>query len=221
MIPLPFTDRTEAGAALAEALQAYAGPDTLVLAIPRGGVPLGRIVADRLGADLDVVLVRKLGAPGNPEYAVGAVDEEGHVHRTPEAWGIVRDPAVLQSIAEDELARIRQRRARYGGGHPPQPVAGRTVVVVDDGLATGATMVAALKAVRRRAPARLVCAVPVASRESLAEVAEHADAVVCLATPLPFHAVGFHYRRFEPVDDEDVVALIHPPAGTVPRGRHR
>ena len=97
MIPLPFTDRTEAGAALAEALQTYAGPDTLVLAIPRGGVPLGRIVADRLGADLDVVLVRKLGAPGNPEYAVGAVDEEGHVHRTPEAWGIVRDPAVLQS----------------------------------------------------------------------------------------------------------------------------
>ncbi|MFN9966398.1 MAG: phosphoribosyltransferase [Lysobacteraceae bacterium] len=208
MNALPFLDRESAGHALAAALASHAGAGALVLAIPRGGVPVGRVVADRLHADLDVVLVRKIGAPGNPEFAIGAVDEQGHVHLERHAARSGADGAYVEERAAAEGARIRQRRERYGHGRPPTPVAGRTGIVGDDGLATGATRAAALKAVRAGKPAHLVCAVPVAARDSLATVAPHADAGVCLATPSPFEAVGLHYLRFPQVSDDEVVALL-------------
>lgn len=206
---LPFHDREDAARRLAKALAHLAAARPLVLAIPRGAVPMARIIANALGGDLDVVLVRKLGAPYNPELAVGAVDEAGHVTRAHEGTlleGVA--PAYLEGEIQRQLAVIRERRQTYCGGRPPLPMAGRTVIVVDDGLATGATMAAALQAARLGSPARLVCAVPVAARESLAAIAPLADEVVCLAQPSPFYAVGAFYDRFDTVDDVEVVAAL-------------
>ncbi|TWI12478.1 phosphoribosyltransferase [Aerolutibacter ruishenii] len=209
MAMLPFRDREDAGHRLAQALAAHAPSRPLVLAIPRGAVPMGRIIADALGGDLDVVLVRKLGAPYNPELAIGAVDEAGQV--TPAHEGILMadvDQAYLDREVARQQAVIRARRQSYCGGVPPMPLAGRTVIVVDDGLATGATMAAALQAARRGGPAHLVCAIPVAARDSLAAITPLADEVVCLARPHPFHAVGAFYDRFESVSDGEVVAAL-------------
>src|SRR5574337_675496 len=211
MVSLPFLDREDAGRQLAVALAHYRGAQPLVLAIPRGAVPIGRIVAEALDGELDVVLVRKLGAPGNLEFAIGAVDEQGAVLLNEDAAQVGASDAYVRQIAQRELALIRARRACYRPGQPLVAVAGRTVIVVDDGLATGATMVAALKAVRAQGPARLVCAVPVAAADSLARVSALADEVVCLATPRPFHAVGSHYLDFGSVSDEEVVALLAAP----------
>lgn len=205
---LPFQDRQDAAHQLAAALAHYRGRTPLVLAIPRGGVPIGRIVAGLLGGELDVVLVRKLGAPLNPELAIGAVDEQGAVMLNENAEWTGADAAYVDREAQRQLELIRERRRRYGAGRTPVPVRGRTVIVVDDGLATGATMIAALCALRAQDPERLVCAVPVASAESLAEVRHHADEVVCLATPTPFHGVGLHYRDFAAVDDEEVSVAL-------------
>ncbi len=208
MASLPFHDRDDAGRQLAAALAHYRGTDPVVLAIPRGGVPLGRVVADALGGELDVVLVRKLGAPDNPEFAIGAVDERGTVLLNDYATQFGADEAYVRQLAQRELALIRARRARYRPGQPPVALAGRTVIVLDDGLATGATMVAALRAIRAQKPQRLVCAVPVAAEDSLARVSGLADEVVCLATPRPFRAVGLYYLDFAGVTDEEVIALL-------------
>lgn len=213
MVSLPFLDRDDAGRQLADALAHYRGTRPVVLAIPRGAVPIGRVIADALDGELDVVLVRKLGAPGNPEFAIGAVDERGEVLLNEYAAEAGADATYTRRIAQRELALIRERRARYRPGRPATALAGRTVIVVDDGLATGATMVAALKAVRAQGPARLVCAVPVAAPDSLARVSALADEVICLATPRPFHAVGSHYLDFGSVTDEEVVALLAAPVG--------
>lgn len=211
MAMLPFRDREDAALRLAKALVAHASARPLVLAIPRGAVPMGRIIASALGGDLDVVLVRKLGAPYNPELAIGAVDEAGHVTpaREPELVASV-EPSYLDREIHRQLAVIRERRQTYCGGRPPMPMTGRTVIVVDDGLATGATMAAALRAARQAGPSRLICAVPVAARDSLAAIAPLADEVVCLAQPSPFYAVGAFYDRFESVSDDEVVAALRP-----------
>lgn len=204
-----FRDRLEAGRRLAEALIAYQGRQPLVLAVPRGAVPMGKVVADRLGGDLDVVLVRKIGAPFQPELALAAIDESGWIYRTP---GLGDDPEFADYVTAEaavQLGVIHRRRAQYTPQRPPREAGGRIVIVVDDGLATGATMITALHALRERKPARLVCAVPVAPAETLARIRPYADEVVCLATPAWFEAVGQFYADFAQVGDDEVVATLH------------
>jgi predicted phosphoribosyltransferase len=206
-----FRDRADAADQLAVALEAWRGKRPLICAIPRGAVPMARILALRLGGDVDVVLVRKLHAPGQPEFAVGAVDETGWVYVTDHAAAAGATEAYIAAQATEELATIRRRRALYTPGRAPLDPAGRIVIVVDDGLATGATMIAALHALRARAPARLVCAVPVAAPDSVERVRAYADDVVALATPAWFSAVSQFYGSFPQVADEDVVWLLRKP----------
>jgi len=203
-----FEDRFDAARRLAEALGHYRGKSPLVLAIPRGAVPMGRSIADALGGELDVVLVRKLRAPGSPEFAVGAIDETGWAYIAAHAASAGADAAYLEREKQTQLATLRRRRGEYTPARPPIDPAGRVAIVVDDGLATGATMIAALHAVRARAPARLVCAVPVAAPESLETVRPYADELVCLEAPQQFFAVGQFYRTFEQVEDDEVVRLL-------------
>ena len=203
-----FESRLDAARQLAGALAGKCGDHPLILAIPRGAVPMGRLIADALGGDLDVVMVRKLGAPGNPEFAVGAVDETGWVYRAPYADEVGASTAYLQAEIDRQRDILQSRRQRFTPGRMSRDPAGRTVVVVDDGLATGATMIAALHAVRTRRPARLICAVPVAAPDSLETVRPYADEVVCLMAPSGFHAVGQWYRAFPQVEDEEVVGLL-------------
>ena len=205
---MDFADRIDAARQLAAALGGYRGSHPLVLAIPRGAVPMGAELARRLGGDLDVVLVRKLRAPGNPELAVGAVDETGWTYVADHAREVGATEAYLESERDEQRRLLAQRRMRYTPGRDSRDPAGRTVIVVDDGLATGATMIAALHSVRARGPARLVCAVPVAAPESAARVSSYADEFVCLAQPPQFHAVGQFYRDFPQVDDREVEEIL-------------
>ncbi len=203
-----FDDRHDAARQLAKKLAAYQGRHPLILAIPRGAVPMGRTLADELQGELDVVLVRKLGAPGNPELAVGAIDETGWAYIADYAAEVGADAAYLSREKQNQLETLRKRRAQYTPHRHPVDPAGRIAIVVDDGLATGATMMAALHSVRAKNPARLVCAVPVASPDSLEKIKPYADEVVCLQTPWNFQAVGQFYRHFGQVEDEEVVALL-------------
>jgi predicted phosphoribosyltransferase len=204
-----FRDRRDAGARLGERLAALRGQDLLVLAIPRGGVPVADEVARRLDAELDVVVARKLGAPGQPELAIGAVTADGGRYLNEE---ILRetdaDAAYLSRVTAEQMAEARRREARFRGGAAPPRLAGRTVILVDDGLATGATMRAAVRSVRQRRPTRVVVAVPVGSVHACAALAEEADEVVCLATPALFWAVGLHYEDFRPTEDAEVEAIL-------------
>lgn len=203
-----FADRIDAAQRLAKALAPYRGHNPLVLAIPRGAVPMGRIIAAALGGELDVVLVRKLRAPFSPEFAVGAIDESGWIYVAPHALAAGADEAYLARERETQLALLRRRRALYTPARAPIDPAARLAIVIDDGLATGATMIAALHAVRAKQPSRLVCAVPVAAPQSLDAVAPYADEVVYLQAPAEFHAVGQFYRSFPQVDDETVIAAL-------------
>jgi len=203
-----FSNRDQAARLLAEKLVAYQGRNPLVLAIPRGAVPMAKIVAEALGGEFDVVLVRKLGAPGNPEFAIGAIDETGWAYLGPYAAMAGADSGYIERIKAQELATIRKRRAQYSPLHPPIDPQGRIVIVIDDGLATGSTMLAALHALRSRAPQKLVCAVPVAPPDTLEKVGEKSDEVVCLHAPENFQAVGQFYADFGQVEDEEVIALL-------------
>ena len=203
-----FSNRDQAARLLAEKLVAYQGRNPLILAIPRGAVPMAKIVAEALGGEFDVVLVRKLGAPGNPEFAIGAIDETGWAYLGPYAAMAGADSGYIERIKAQELATIRKRRAQYSPLHPPIDPQGRIVIVIDDGLATGSTMLAALHALRSRAPQKLVCAVPVAPPDTLEKVGEKSDEVVCLHAPENFQAVGQFYADFGQVEDEEVIALL-------------
>lgn len=201
-----LSDRDDAAERLARRLDHLQGQEPLVLAVPRGGVPMGRVIADALGGDLDVVLVHKLGAPGNPEYAVGAIDEYGNVELRG-GGSLDRDPR-LRAEVDEQLARLRERRRRYSPVRPPIDPAGRVVVLVDDGAATGATLMAAVRLVRAKRPARIVVALGVAPPDTAERLHEVADEVVCLETPRLFAAVGQFFERFDQVSDDEVVALL-------------
>ncbi len=202
-----FRDRAEAAQRLAERLVPYRGQDPLILAIPRGAVPMGAVLAEELGGELDIVLTHKLRAPHEPELAIGAVNEEGALYinqRAVDMLEVSRD--YLEAEKAEQLAALKERRRVLGV--PPADPAGRVVIVVDDGIATGATMKLALRGLRARGPRRLVCAVPVGPPETVAELEELADEVVCLEQPVHFMAIGQFYERFEQVSDAEVAAIL-------------
>jgi predicted phosphoribosyltransferase len=203
-----FESRIDAARRLAKALAHYRGRNPLILAIPRGAVPMGRVLADELEGELDVVLVRKLRSPASAEFAVGSIDESGWAYVAEYAASAGADHAYLEQEKRFQLDVLHKRRAQYTPKRAPIDAKGRIAIVVDDGLATGATMIAALHAARAKQPARLVCAVPVAAPESLKLVRPNADEVICLDAPEGFFAVGQFYGEFRQVDDEEVIALL-------------
>jgi predicted phosphoribosyltransferase len=210
MQPQRFRNRTDAGRQLAEKLAAYANrPDVLVLALPRGGVPVGFEVARELGAPLDVFLVRKLGVPGYEELAMGAVATGGvRVLNDEIVRGLGISEHEIDAAAARELQELARRQRLYRGDRPLPDIAGRTVILVDDGLATGATMRAAIAAVRQQQPARIVVAVPTASPDTCEALKAEADDVVCAMTPEPFLAVGHWYEDFTQTTDDEVRELL-------------
>jgi predicted phosphoribosyltransferase len=210
MLGRRFRDRREAGGLLAAQLSAYASrPDVLVLALPRGGVPVAAEVARALGAPLDVFVVRKLGVPGHEEFALGAIATGSVRVLNDDVVRALRIPdRVIDAVAAKEQEELARRERLYRGDRPPLDVRGRTVILVDDGLATGATMHAAIKALRQQQPARIVVAVPTASPETCDELKREVDEIICATTPDPFYAVGLWYEDFSQTTDEEVRELL-------------
>lgn len=205
----PFRDRAEGGKALADRLRRFAGTDALVLALPRGGVPVAYEVARALGLPLDVLIVRKLGLPGHEEFAIGAI-ASGGIRVLNEAvlrrLGLTQK--AVEAVAEREQAELERREREYRADRLPERIAGRTAIVVDDGLATGQSMLAAVRALRQQRPARIVVAVPVAAEDTCAALRGEADEVICPVTPEPFYAVGAWYEDFSQTSDDEVRALL-------------
>lgn len=211
---LPFQDRLEAARLLAKRLAGFRGRHAVVLGIPRGGVPVAREVATAIDGDLDILVARKLGAPGHEELAIGAVTADGGRYVNEE---LVRQLGVtshyLEQVTRKQLTEAARREKRFRGATKAPELEDRVVILVDDGLATGATMRAAVQAVRDAHPKRLVVAVPVGAEDTCEELARQVDEVVCLAKPEPFGAVGFHYRHFEPVSDAEVERILRERSG--------
>lgn len=204
-----FSNRRQAGQMLAERLGAYRKqPRVLVLALPRGGVPVASEVAAALGAPLDVFVVRKLGVPHHPEYAMGAIASGGVRVMNPDAAHLRLDPSEVEAVVVREQQELERRERLYRGARPPPSLQGRTVILVDDGLATGSTMRAAVLAARQQGAGRIVVAVPVAAPETAESLRGEVDEVVCVATPVPFHAVGLWYDDFDQVSDDEVRTLL-------------
>ncbi|MCC5954168.1 MAG: phosphoribosyltransferase [Acidimicrobiia bacterium] len=215
--PERFADRHHAGVALARRLEHLRDEPVVVLALPRGGVPVARPAADHLGAPLDVLLVRKLGLPEQPELAMGAIGEDGVLVLNDDVLSRAGvDRGQLDAVIAAESAELARRAARYRGGRAPAHVQGRTAVVVDDGVATGATARAACQVARARHAGRVVLAVPVAPPDVVAAFADVADEVVTVAQPEPFHAIGLFYDDFTQTTDEEVVALLTRSDGDAP-----
>lgn len=209
-VVLPFPNRREAGRLLGDAVARRKLDNPVVLALPRGGVPVGFEVARAIGAPLDILMVRKIGAPGHEEYGIGAlVDGASPQVVVDEALArmVGASQGYIDSVVQRELAEIERRRAIYRPG-PPAPLAGRTVVVVDDGIATGGTVKVALRGLAQSGATRVVLAVPVAPSDSLRELSAFCDEVVCLASPEPFYAVGAHYWDFTQTEDGEVIRLL-------------
>jgi putative phosphoribosyl transferase len=204
-----YRDRVDAGAQLAERLEAYRGEDALVLGIPRGGVPVAAEVARKLDAELDIVVARKLGAPGEPELAIGAVTANGGRYLDD---ALVQEAGVtgeyLASVTAEEMAKAHRGEERFRGKRTAPRIEGRTVIVVDDGLATGATMRAALRSLRKRQPAWLIVAIPVGPPSTCAALRAEADEVIALLEPEPFHAVGLYYEDFRATEERKIELLL-------------
>jgi len=204
-----FADRIDAGQQLGEALREREPEVDIVLAVPRGGLPLGRAVADVLGVPLDIVVASKIGAPGNPEYAIGAVASDGSVWRNEEAFRGTRiSEEYFEREREAEAEVAREKADRYRGDRPEPDLTGRTVAVVDDGVATGSTVRACLSMLAESGAERVVLAVPVGPPDTVRELGELADEVVCLETPRGFRGVGQFYERFDQVSDEEAMAYL-------------
>jgi predicted phosphoribosyltransferase len=203
-----FRSREHAAQLLAEKLIAYKGKNPLILAIPRGAVPMGKIVAEALDGELDVVLVHKLGAPDNPELAIGSVDETGHVYLNEHVRDLGIDDEYIEREKQAQLKTLHKRRAQYTPVRPPLNPTGRVVLVVDNGIATGASMIAALRATRAKQPAKLIAVVAVAPSETLEKIKNEADEVVCLYAPDFFYAVGQFFENFSQVSDEQAIAIL-------------
>ena len=211
-----YADRTEAGKALAQALMRELSSTSLgrplVLAIPRGGVVVAKEVAEALDADLDVVVPRKLGAEGNPEYAIGAVMQDGTTYLNPEALRVTgATERYIDSVKKKEMAEASRRLLAYRGRRKEPELSGRVVVVVDDGIATGATMIAALRWARSKGASMLIAAAPVGPPSTVEELKDEADMVVCPMTPEPFYAIGQFYQHFDQVTDKEVEKMLTGP----------
>ena len=206
---LPFKDRQEAGKELARALVDFRGKDVMVLGMPRGGVVVAREVAEALGAQLDIVVTRKIGAPGEPEFALGAVTQEGDVivdGRAAESVGATTE--YLQKEAQRKKLEVKERMRSLRGNVPYPSLEGRIVIIVDDGMATGNSMRAAVQSVKKRGPREVVVAVPVAPQEAVTELSREGTKVVCLEQPRFFFAIGEFYKDFEQVEDSEVRELL-------------
>lgn len=205
---MPFMNREEAANRLAKRLEGYKGKNPLILAIPRGAVPMASIIAEHIGGEIDVVLVHKLGAPGNPEYAVGSVDEYGHIYLGEGAKLLGLTKEYLDNEVKRQFSMLKERRGFYTEVREAISPSGRIVIIVDDGIATGSTMIAAIRGVKESNPKKVIVAVAVAPPETIEKIKNIADEVICLETPKFFGAVGAFFEDFRQVNDKEVIGLL-------------